>query len=116
MEYESERYSATAVEESEADAGEHLMSYQTGGNVVDMGEINVIEELQQHGIGMADIQKLKLCGICTVKVHAREEDCSLLGRVDDIQEDTLQGQGHVGGQGGQDQGGCLQGSGTGKPS
>lgn len=28
-----------------------------------------IDELQKHGIGMADISKLKAAGICTVRVR-----------------------------------------------
>lgn len=64
MEFESERYST--MEESEADFVEqHQLS---AGGSADSGEIMGVEELQNHGIGMSDIQKLKLSGICTIKV------------------------------------------------
>lgn len=29
-----------------------------------------VDELQSHGIGVADIQKLKLAGLCTIKVSS----------------------------------------------
>lgn len=31
------------------------------------GSVQGVEELQNHGIGAVDIQKLKLAGICTIK-------------------------------------------------
>ena len=37
-----------------------------------------IDELQNHGIGAADIQKLKMAGICTIKgVHMTSRRCLL---------------------------------------
>lgn len=33
----------------------------------DDGSILSVDELQNHGIGAADIQKLKIAGICTIK-------------------------------------------------
>lgn len=65
MEYESERYST--IEESENDVSEVGMA-QYSGAAGDSGEILGVEELQNYGIGMADIQKLKISGICTIKV------------------------------------------------
>jgi hypothetical protein len=68
MEYESERYS-TVVEESENDCGGDSGMAQYTGTAGESGDVMGVEELQNYGIGMADIQKLKISGICTVKVH-----------------------------------------------
>lgn len=44
----------------------------------DDGTIQVVEELQNHGIGAADIQKLKLAGVCTIKgVNMTSKRCLL---------------------------------------
>ena len=73
MEFESERYST--VEESENDFIEHHQL--SGAGSTDNGEIMAVEELQSHGIGMSDIQKLKLSGICTIKVKTwRNDKCA----------------------------------------
>src|SRR5262249_54528818 len=63
MEYLSERSMMTEPEDVEVPASraDHSLALE------DDGSILAVEELQNHGIGAADIQKLKVAGICTVK-------------------------------------------------
>ena len=58
----SERSMMTEVDEPEM--GGKSIEVQQG---EDDGTIQAVEELQNHGIGAVDIQKLKLAGICTIK-------------------------------------------------
>lgn len=39
----------------------------TSGIVASEDSFELVEELQNHGVGMADIQKLRQSGICTIK-------------------------------------------------
>lgn len=64
---ESERYSTIGESESDVPMTDSMIFPHHQANS-DSGEITCIEELQNYGIGAADIQKLKLAGICTVKV------------------------------------------------
>lgn len=59
---------------TEMDVAESERSFEEiendAGRVVEGEEesFSSVDELQNHGVGAADIQKLKLAGICTVKV------------------------------------------------
>jgi hypothetical protein len=58
-----------------------------------------IDELQNQGIGAADIQKLKVAGICTVRVrlsHTQFINTFIYnkGRHDDTETRVAQNQGH----------------------
>ena len=79
MEFESERlYSSAVVGESENDVSEQNIVYpQQHANIGESADCMAIDELQNQGIGMADIQKLKLAGICTIKVHEYFCVCAL---------------------------------------
>jgi len=60
---ESERSMALESEDQYSVAN----STCTGGIVASEDSFELIEELQNHGVGMADIQKLRQSGICTIK-------------------------------------------------
>lgn len=62
MDYVSERSLLTEPEDVEVPASRGDVAA-----IQDDGTILGIEELSSHGIGVSDIQKLKLAGICTVK-------------------------------------------------
>ena len=66
-------------------------------------EFMSVDELQQVGIGAVDIQKLKLVGICTIKVGPSASIKNLhriVGSSYDLQEKHVQGKRSFGGQGG----------------
>lgn len=78
--YASERSMMTEVDESEAMGGGSCVPYlgRMEGGGEDDGSIQSVEELQNHGIGAADIQKLRLAGICTIKgVNMSSKRCLL---------------------------------------
>lgn len=52
---------------TEADEPEFVAKSMDIQQAEDDGSIQAVEELQNHGIGAVDIQKLKLAGICTIK-------------------------------------------------
>lgn len=54
-------------EESERSDFEDVEASRTEGQ--DEEQFASVDELQNHGIGAADIQKLKQAGICTIKVR-----------------------------------------------
>ena len=69
-----------------------------------------IELLQNHGINVADIKKLKTAGICTVRgiQMVPAPPAPVLTSATGDQEAAVQHQGPVRSQGGQDEGGCAQ--------
>ena len=56
--------------ESERSEFEEVEAHQEG-TQLDEEQFASVDELQAHGIGAADIQKLKVAGICTIKVIMR---------------------------------------------
>jgi len=62
---------AAAMEtaESERSDFEEVESQAVNVQVNDEEVFASIDDLQQHGIGAADIQKLRAAGICTIKVR-----------------------------------------------
>lgn len=57
------------VAESERSFEDIEYSRTAGSEGVEEDLFQSVDELQNHGVGAADIQKLKLAGICTIKVR-----------------------------------------------
>lgn len=53
--------------DSERSEFEEVEAHQDG-TQLDEEQFASVDDLQAHGIGAADIQKLKVAGICTIKV------------------------------------------------
>lgn len=74
MDYASERSMMTEPDETDT----MQTSYGGTAGAEDDGTILAVEDLQNHGIGAADIQKLKIAGICTIKgVNMTSKRCML---------------------------------------
>jgi hypothetical protein len=89
------------------ETGSTLADFHRNGEAGEGDDFMSVDELQQLGIGAVDIQKLKLAGICTVKVRlsGRKPHSSpptkppLLGNPHDLKTEPLQGKGPLRGKG-----------------
>lgn len=69
-----EQYEPSAMDENDSASPSATLQHVEGTDE----EFVAVDELQNHGIGAADIQKLKLAGICTVKgIHMTSRRCLL---------------------------------------
>lgn len=91
---------AMEVADSERNSFEDVESQQHQQPMADEESFQSVDELQNHGVGAADIQKLKIAGICTIKVsvhriHLDASTSKYIGREYDIEEVFIKGQGVV---------------------